>query len=185
VTDGSGSDRPLASCPDLPVEDLVAWLDGEAAPEDAARIAAHAASCPRCAREAEFLRRTGEFVAALPRRRAAQGFDERVLRAVREPDDDAASAPAAPVIPLRRWSAARRAVAAAAVLVVAVGGWWVATSSSDPARLSTREEEEIARDLYVLAHLDTLNAADEEELATVADDLDAIENATDAEEDGG
>jgi anti-sigma factor RsiW len=185
--EGPGPGGPLASCPDLPVASLVAWLDGEAPADEAARIASHVASCERCAREADLLRRTGDLVAQLPHDAASAGFVDRVLHAVHE--DEKATAPAAAatgrVVPLRPWSVGRRAAAAAAILAVAGGAWWIAASPSDPGRLSSREEEEIARDLYVLAHLETLSEAEEEELAAIADDLDAIEAAADTEGDDG
>jgi len=86
--------------------------------------------------------------------------------------------------PYSKWSFPRSAAAAAAVLVVAAGTWWIASGPGDPSRLSSRDEEEIARDLYVIAHLETLGAADADELASIADDLDVIDTATDSGTDG-
>ncbi|HEX2572725.1 MAG TPA: zf-HC2 domain-containing protein [Polyangia bacterium] len=68
--------------------DLEAWADGRLAPERARMVEAHAAECPRCRREAEWLRAEQ---ALLARRRGAeaplpmelwQGIERRLPEAV-------------------------------------------------------------------------------------------------------
>ncbi len=76
-------------------------------------------------------------------------------------------------------------VAAAAVVVAAVALWWAVPPMGDEAKLTAREEDEIARDLYVLAHLDTLQSADADELARIADDLDVIDAVPSDDGNGG
>lgn len=163
------------TCPELPTEDLVAWLDDELDPGAAARVAAHVGACAACAREADLLRRSGDLVAALPRIAAPAGFDARVVAALTAPH-------AAPHTPARGSVVGRRAFrrwAVAAALVVSVAGaGWVFTRDGEG--LSSRDEEAIARDLFVLVHLETLQSpADDEELARLADDLDVFDNAAD------
>ena len=170
---------PPHSCPSLPVEDLVAWLDGELGAADSARVAAHVSACASCAHEADLLHRSGELLAELPGRTPSADFADRVVRAVRAPETPDTAPPRARSLTFPRWAAA-----AAAVLVVTVGAWWVA-SPDDPARLSSRDEQEIARDLVVLSHLDVLTAADADELASIADDLDVIDAAAETERENG
>jgi anti-sigma factor RsiW len=164
------SGRPADACARLTAEDLVAWLDGELAPEEARRVEHHVAGCPACAREADLLRRSGALLAQLPGLAPTPGFADRVVAAAR---------PASPQARVLRGRFGAVAAAAAAILVLAAGGAWLATRSGDAATLSSREEEEIARDLFVLAHLDTLRAADDDLLATLADDLDVLDAAAD------
>lgn len=180
------------TCPALPPEDLVAFLDGELPPADAGRAAAHVAACAACSREAAQLRRSAELLRLLPGLPPSPGFAERVTGAVlassRSSDDGApgtgpassaespSGRPAGRLLRLPRWVAA-----AAALVVAAVAGTWIAAGSGRGDRLSPREEEEIARDLLVLAHLETLSAADADDLATIADDLDVIEAVADSD----
>jgi anti-sigma factor RsiW len=161
------------TCRTLSPEDLVAWTDGELAPADARRVEAHVASCAACAREADLLRRTGELVGKLPRVQPSEGFADRVAAAARaESRLEAARAGRPARVRFLRWAAA-----SAAVVVAGVGVAWLATRGNDPARLSAREEEDIARDLLVLAHLSTLESGEADDLASLADDLDVIEQA--------
>lgn len=164
----------------LPAEDLVAWLDGELLADAAGRVERHVAACSVCAREADLLRRSGALLSQLPGLAPPRGFEERVHAAVRSGD----AAPSGRVV---RGAFPAWARVAAAVVVVAVGGWWLTSRPSDPGRLSGSDEEAIARDLFVISHLDTLAAADDDELARLADDLDVIDAADDttAPDDGG
>lgn len=178
------------TCPHLTPEDLVAWTDGELPAADAERVAAHVASCPACAREADLLRRTGDLVAGMPRDPAPAGFGDRVVAAARA--ESAAPTKRAPrrgagrildLLVIRTWT---HAAAAAAVLVVAAGGTlWLARlerggGTAVPGALTAREEEAIAEDLYLLANLSALESVEAEELARIADDLDVLEAAADA-----
>lgn len=184
----------MTNCPHLPTEDLVAWLDGELPPEAARGVERHVAACADCAREADLLRRSGALVAGLPRRTPSRGFEARVAAAVRaavvNPADspaDSEVAAAAPAGRVLRPAFPRWAGIAAAAVVVALGGWWLTSPEPLPGELSRADEEAIARDLFVITHLDTLGAADADELAQLADDLDVIDAAADTEpaDDGG
>ncbi|MCE9634228.1 MAG: zf-HC2 domain-containing protein [Planctomycetes bacterium] len=177
MTETPPSPRTCPGTPPLSAEDLVAWLDDELSATDARRVESHVVACPTCAGEADLLRRTGDLVARLPRMTVSSGFADRVVAAAR-------TAPAGRLVTSRRWSFVRTA-AAAAVVVAGVGAWWAVSRPGDPGQLTAREEDEIARDLYVLAHLDTLQSADADELARIADDLDVIDAVPSEEGNGG
>jgi anti-sigma factor RsiW len=165
------------TCDELPEEDLVAWLDGETAADDASRVAAHVEGCAVCRREAALLRESGSLLARLPGLAPSAGFDARVVAASRTQ-----VAPRGRVFVLRR----RVAAVAAAVLVGAVGGaWWLASASNSTNEvLTAHDEEALAADLAVISNLDALQKAEPTELAQLADDLDVIEAAGNDEEGG-
>lgn len=188
----------VTPCDALPADDLVAWVDGELAPPDAARVASHVAGCAVCARETDLLRRTGDLVARLPRDAAPPGFAASVLAAARDDalradvgpsrTDAPAGSRESPASPLRSgspWrfaSAPWRAAAALFLVAVTAAGVWIARDRArggDPDALTAREEEDIAADLFLLANLDTLRTTDARDLAAIADDLDVLEAAAD------
>jgi anti-sigma factor RsiW len=174
----------MTTCDRLPVEELVAWLDGETDAADSARVAAHVAACAACALEAKLLRESGEMLARLPSAAPSPGFEARVVAAARQGENEAtgsrtATAPGGRLRILRP----RVAVAAAAVVGVAAGAWWL-SSSRDAEVLSARDEEAIAEDLAVLSNLDALTRAESDDLAQLADDLDVID-AFSGDEEGG
>lgn len=163
------------SCNGLSPEELVAWLDGECAAAEAARVQSHVAACAECRREAELLRGSAALLARLPGLAAPAGFETRVVAAAR-----AVPASSGRMFRLRP----RVAAAAAAIVAVAAGVWWIAADrgASSASVLTSREEEALADDLVVISSLDVLQAADEKELAQVADDLDVIDSlGTDGE----
>lgn len=168
--------EPVLGCGALSAGDVVAWCDDELAPADARRVASHCAACADCARAADRLRRSAAALAALPRLQPSAHFADRVVAAARA---QGAVAPRRRVVRFPRW-----AQAAAAAVVVAVAGTWFALRPSGDA-LSARDAEDIARDLDVLAHIETLSAADADELASLADDLDAIEASREVLQDDG
>lgn len=155
------------SCTALPIERLLAHVDGELPAAESEAVARHLADCPACAREADLLRRSGDLVAALPRLSPGQAFTERVLTAAR---DDTAR----PAGRLRRlWPAAAAAAVLAAVLAARV--WLGGGAATGDGVLTAREEREIAADLYVLANLEALESADADELISLVEDLDLLE----------
>jgi len=155
------------SCTELPIERLLAHVDGELPADASEAVVGHLADCPACAREAELLRRSGDLIAALPRLAPGPAFTDRVVAAVR---DDAAR----PAGRLRRmWPAAAAAAALAAVLGARI--WLTDGQEAGDGVLTAREEREIAADLYVLANLDALESADAEELISLVEDLDLLE----------
>jgi anti-sigma factor RsiW len=161
----------------MPVEEIVAWLDGEANASDAARVAAHVDSCAACRREAALLRESGELLARLPGAAPSAGFEARVVAAARQADVVTASH--GRLVFLRP-----RVAAAAAVLVgVAAGVWWLAPGAPSDV-LTARDEEALAEDLAVITNLDALSVADSKDLAQLADDLDVID-ALGGDEEGG
>jgi anti-sigma factor RsiW len=169
------------NCERLPVEEIVAWLDGELDGEpyaaDSARVAAHVESCAACRREAALLRESGEMLARLPGATASSGFEARVVAAARETHVETASR--GRLVFLRP-----RVAAAAAVLVgVAAGVWWLAPAAPTDV-LTARDEEALAEDLAVITNLDALTKADSKELAQLADDLDVIDSLGGDEEGG-
>jgi anti-sigma factor RsiW len=165
------TEPPLPNCAGLPIEDLVAWLDAEASPEEAARASAHVATCDACRREAEALRRTGRLL-------------EEVAVHTPAPSIEFAARVAAAVPRGRLHRMVPRIAVAAAVLVgAAAGAWWLAQDREGDV-LTAREEEAIARDLDVLSNLDALERSDPLELAQVVDDLDVID-AVGHDEEGG
>lgn len=171
------------TCNELPEEDLVAWLDGESAPADAARVAAHVAACAVCGREAALLRESGELLARLPDLSPSSGFEARVVAAVRSDRDGVtATAPRGRLVLLRP----RVAAAAAAVLVgVTAGAWWLSSNgNAERDVLTAREEQAIAEDLAVISNLEALQGAEAVELAQLADDLDVLD-ALGSEAEGG
>ncbi len=155
-------------CDGPPIEDLVAWLDGELPAADAARVAAHVDACAACRREADGLRRSGELVAALPRATPSADFAARVLASSR--------AGAAP----RRGRLLRLVPAAAAAAAVAAVLLWRAVGPQRDAELgvlTASEERDIAADLYLLTNLDALESGSADELIGIVDDLDVLEAA--------
>jgi anti-sigma factor RsiW len=168
------------TCNELPEEDLVAWLDGECAPADAARVAAHVAACAVCRREADLLRASGELLSRLPDLAPSSGFEARVVAAVRA--DGTATAPRGRLVVFRP----RVAAAAAAVLVgVTAGAFWLSSGGPPGSEvLTAREEEAIAEDLAVISNLDALENSEAVELAQLADDLDVLD-AIGSEAEGG
>lgn len=162
------------------VEDLVAFADGALEPASSAAVSAHVAVCAACARDADLLRRSGDLVARLPRRRAPDGFAERVTElaardgAARDGvSRDGASCDGVPPDGVPRPSGRllalprMRAAVAAAAVIAAAGTAWFATRPT--------EDELLARDLLLLANLDILEAGDAAALARLADDLDVVE----------
>jgi anti-sigma factor RsiW len=153
------------TCETLNSEALVAYLDGELGPADTQRVAAHLGACTPCAREAELLGRSGELVAGLPRHDPGAAFAERVSVAARRPAARSGSL-------LRMWPAA----AAAAVLIVALAArTMIGRVDRSDALLTAAEERAIASDLYVLAHLESLESVEPDELILLVDQLDLLE----------
>jgi anti-sigma factor RsiW len=169
------------SCTEPPEEDLVAWLDGELAPADAARVAAHLRGCGVCRREAAALRESGAMLERLPTLEPPADFVSRVVAAARDSSSTVAETPRGRLHLLRRSVAA---AAVAAVLMVAAGVWW---SSSGGDVLSAGEAEAIARDLALLSNLEVLETSEASEIARVVDDLDVLDAyfTEEAEDQGG
>jgi len=157
--------------PQIPPEDLIAYLDGELEGDAHERVERALRDDSALSAEADLLRRSGEMIRDLPRVEASSGFGDRVARAT-------SAERAAPRGGLRRLFAVR--YAAAAVLVLGVAGWWALTSGpaaeDAPYTLTAQETEDIARDLYVLSNLDVLKELDAAELASLVDDLDLLES---------
>ena len=152
------------SCNDLPIEDLVAHVDGELTADERERVAGHIAACAVCAREADHLGRSGALLARLPGHDPGPDFARRVGAAAAHPRRGAL---------LRLWPAA---AAAAAVLVVAIALRGRVGAPGERERvLAARDEREIAADLYLLANLEALEGADAEELIALVEHLDILE----------
>jgi len=177
-------------CDKLPVEEIVAWLDGESDAAASARVESHLAACAACRREAALLRESGELLARLPGATPSATFEARVVAAARNEsvstvatrDEVAASrlGKRGRLVFLRP----RVAAAAAAVLVgVAAGVWWLSPRGETDV-LTARDEEELAENLAVISNLDALQKTDSKELAQLADDLDVLD-AQGVEEEGG
>ncbi len=149
-----------------PIDELVAYTDGELQAPAHGALEAHLDVCARCAREVDLLRRSGALVAELPGLTPSAGFVDRVVAAtadVRRPRGRL----------LRLLPAA-----AAAVLIV---GLVLARAMrddrpSDEVALSRAEEREIAQDLFLLENLDALADEDPEALIAIIEDLDLIES---------
>ncbi len=168
------------TCPELPIEDLVAHQDGELAPAASARVEEHLGRCAVCRADAEALRRMERLLDALPGRAAPAGFAERVSRHASDAEIEAATDDiAAPAGRLALFAVRRLAIAAA--VLVAVGGLAVWLASRPGAAiapdgvLTAAEEQAIADDLFVLSNLDALENAQADEIAEVVDDLDLLE----------
>jgi anti-sigma factor RsiW len=154
------------SCNELPIERLVAHVDGELPAAEAERVAAHLAACADCAREADLLRRSGDLIERLPGLEPDEDFTRRVVAAAR-PEARRGTL-------LRLWPAA----AAAGVLVAVLGARiWLGEPATGDAVLSAREEREIAADLYVLANLEALEQAEADELISLVEELDLLEGS--------
>ena len=167
--------QPREPGTDLPIEEIVAWIDGELGPADAARVAALVAASPAAQREVELLRRSGDLVARMPRVTASAGFAERVLRTVGSASlTTCAGEPTVRAGRLLTLPRIRIAVAAAVVLIIT--GGLAFRGGSVPGGLSADDEDEIARDLLVLANLDALEAADADDIMRLADDLDVVDD---------
>ena len=158
------------SCNELPVEGLVAWLDGESDREETARVEAHLARCAVCRREAALLRESGALLSKMPRLQAPAGFEAGVLSAARRRSHLSFLRP----LPA--------AAAAAALLALGAGTWWM-TQRPPLGALTAGDEELLAEDLAVISNLDALQLGDADELAQIADELDVLD-ALPLEEDG-
>jgi anti-sigma factor RsiW len=95
---------------------LSAYLDGELAPGEEARVREHLASCRRCAAELDGLERLNAALGALEEATVPADFARRVRRAAARPT----TRPSEP-IPLGRWAAGRALTRVAALLMAAAG----------------------------------------------------------------
>lgn len=157
----------------LAEEDLVAWLDGELAGEEAARVKAHLAGCAPCRKLAAALRESGAMLERLPGISPDAGFEARVVAATK--------LKAAETVPRGKLHLLRRRIVAAAVLVVGIAGGFAWREVR-----AARDEDAIVQDLAVLSNLDALQSTDAVELAQLVDDLDVLDalGADDPEKDG-
>ncbi len=188
--DPAGSDprQPRPAKPQVEIETLVAWIDGELPAAEAARVAAAVAADPALQREADLLRRSGELVARLPRRAATEGFADRVIAAARRApgsDVDFQPIPRAGTRLGRLLSLPRMRIAVAAAVVAAVAGTALLRDPRNEYGFRKSEEDAIAQDLLILANLEALESADADDLSRIADDLDVIDQVADVSELGG
>lgn len=186
---GSDPRQPRPAKPQVEIETLVAWIDGELPAAEAARVAAAVAADPALQREADLLRRSGDLVARLPRRAATEGFADRVIAAARR--GTPGSGEGVQPIPRsgtrlgRLLSLPRMRIAVAAAVVAAVAGTMLLRDPRNEYGFRKSEEDAIAQDLLILANLEALESADAEDLSRIADDLDVIDQVADVSELGG
>ncbi len=174
------------TCPDLPHEDLIAYLDGELAAEDAVRVRTHLEAHSECRAEADALEQSAALLARLPGLEPSPDFVARTLAKARSGDGRLHR------LPLLRW-------AAAAAIVAAAGGWWLTRDAATPTApdgapggdpepqiaLTASDERAIARDLLVLTNLELLESSEAAELLELVDDLDVLDSLISTDEDGG
>lgn len=185
---GSPRRGPGSARPELEIETLVAWIDGELPAAEAARVAAAVAADPALQREADLLRRSGDLVARLPRRAATEGFADRVIAAARRApgsDVDVQPIPRDGTRLGRLLSLPRMRIAVAAAVVAAVAGTALLRDPRNEYGFRKSEEDAIAQDLLILANLEALESADADDLSRIADDLDVIDQVADVSELGG
>jgi anti-sigma factor RsiW len=162
----NNDDRPSGA--PLSDELLVAYLDGELAAQERARVEGLLVTDPEARERLEQHRRVDAALGHLPGRGASAGFADRVQAAVRSRE----AAPAR-----RLWLLRPTPLAAAAALLMAAGLWWAIGRGpgAETNVLTAQEEQEIAQDLLLLSSLDALQLADADELAEIADDLDVLD----------
>ena len=166
------------TCSELPLEQLLAYLDDEVSAGAAARVRAHLATCEPCRAEAASLGRAGDAVAGLPEVLPAPDFGSRVAALT---GSDRRREPA----PLFRIGRLAAGVAAAAVLAFAIGrsavvrdaGEGLGGDSLTTAVLTAAETRAIAEELPLLVQL---TASDQDiepdELIRMIDELDLVES---------
>jgi len=130
-------------------EELIAYLDGEAALADSQAVEKKLNTDPRYRAEADALRKTWNLLDYVPRPEPSPSFTQKTLTRV------TAAQVRAPAKQLRRWAA--RLGWAAAVLAAVGTGYWLAGALQLGGPDPTREvEERLARDLPVLEQLGAL-----------------------------
>jgi len=167
------------TCDIVPVEDLIAFADGELSGEALARVREHVAGCAVCAREAELFIDSGALLASMRRIEPTPGFVDRVVAQARR-------ARGGRLLRLRPWKVA----AAALLLAAGVGAAWFSSGTLDPTDprdmpvLTASEEDAIARDLYLLSNLAVLEESDVDDLVRLVEDLDVVESLMEEEQEG-
>jgi anti-sigma factor RsiW len=149
----------MAELNDQERADLVAYLDGELAPEAKRALEARLARDPDARAEAEALSKTWELLEYLPRPAASGNFTSRTL--------DRLSVSLRTQLgrgSRRGWPAWSVGVAWAAAVLLALGGGWGVSrwqSAESDARTRAALEEEAARHLHAIENQELLANVDD------------------------